>query len=212
MKRLGFVLIMMLSVIALLVAGCGGGEEATPTATESPGATSTPEATATPGETEPPSPTQPPGPGPTFAPGEIDPVSFNELIPFLPDTPSGWEADEAFGMTQTLQGFSWSQASRDYTHKTTDEYVDVVIFDSAYYTGFGWLAAWEYAFEWESTDGYARTITFEGYPAWKIYDKPDSYTLMVFVADRFMVMTNAETEASLNQFANAIDYSGIAAL
>ena len=204
MKRLGFVLIMMLAVVALLVAGCGGGdgEEATPTATESPGATAT----------ETPAPTQPPGPGPTFAPGEIDPVSFNELIPFLPDPPSGWEADEAFGMTQTLQEFSWSQASRDYTHKTTDEYVDVAIFDSAYYTGFGWFAAWEYAFEWESTDGYARTITFEGYPAWKIYDKPDNYSLMVFVADRFMVMTSAETETSLNQFANAIDYSGIAAL
>ena len=67
MKRLGFVLIMMLAVVALLVAGCGGGdgEEATPTATESPGATATqpPTATETPGATatETPAPTQPSG-------------------------------------------------------------------------------------------------------------------------------------------------------
>ena len=43
MKKLGFVLVMMLAIVSLLVVGCGGGdgEEATPTATESPGATAT---------------------------------------------------------------------------------------------------------------------------------------------------------------------------
>ena len=197
MKRLGFVFVLMLAIASLLVAGCDGGgegEETTPTA--SPEATPTVAATATPGGT----------PTPT------DPVSFNELIPFLPGPPSGWEADDAFGMTQTFQEWSWSQASRSYINTTTEEYVDAAIFDSAYYYGFGWLAAWEYAFEWESTDGYARTITFEGYPAWKMYDKPDSYTLMVLVADRFMVMINAETEASLNQFAGLVNYGAIAGL
>ncbi len=197
MKRLGFVLVLILSMAFLLVAGCdGGGEGGKATPTETPEATPSPTATVTPGET----------PTPT------DPVSFNELIPFLPGPPSGWEADDAFGMTQTFQEWSWSQASRSYTDTTTDEYVDVAIFDSAYYYGFGWWAAWEYAVEWESTEGYAKTITFEGYPAWEMYDKPDSYTLMVLVADRFMVMINAETEDSLNQFAGLVNYGAIAGL
>ncbi|MGB2856433.1 MAG: hypothetical protein WBC61_07300, partial [Dehalococcoidia bacterium] len=67
MKKLGFVLVMMLAIVSLLVAGCGGGdgEEATPTATESPGATATqpPTETETPGATATatPAPTQPSG-------------------------------------------------------------------------------------------------------------------------------------------------------
>jgi outer membrane lipoprotein-sorting protein len=58
MKRLGFVLIMVLAIVSLLVAGCGGGdEEPSPTASASPGAT----VTETPGEAETPAPTLPSG-------------------------------------------------------------------------------------------------------------------------------------------------------
>jgi hypothetical protein len=224
MKRLGFVLIVMLVTASVIVAGCGGGEEPSPTATATPGATATAtpaasptptpaatlaaNATATPAATLAATPTA----APAGTPSPTEPVSSNDLIPFLPGPPSGWEADDAFGMTQTFGEWSWSQASRRYTNTATDESVDVFIFDSAYYYGFGWWLTWEDAYEYESTEGYARSITFEGYPAWKLYDEPDSYILTVFVADRFMVMVSAETEASLNQFADLVDYGAIAGL
>ncbi len=50
MKRLGFVLVLMLGIVSLLVVGCGGGEgeEATPTPTPTPTLTPTPTPTPTP--------------------------------------------------------------------------------------------------------------------------------------------------------------------
>ena len=64
----------------------------------------------------------------------------------------------------------------------------------------------------ETPEWYVRSITVEGYPAWKLYEEPDIYMLIVFVADRFMITTEAETEASLERFSDLIDYDGIAAL
>lgn len=62
MKKLGFLLIAMLALLALVAVACGGEEEATPTPTESPQATTTAEATASPEATaEPTSPAQPSG-------------------------------------------------------------------------------------------------------------------------------------------------------
>ncbi|UCC60044.1 MAG: hypothetical protein JSW38_05400 [Dehalococcoidia bacterium] len=204
MKKMGFVLIALLAVVTLFAVGCGGDEETSPTGS--------PAVTQPPGGTLAPTVTQPPGPIPTFAPGEVDPVSFNDLLPFLPEPPPGWEADEPFGGTYQMQEWWWSQVDRDYNNLSTGEYVDISIFDSAYYYGFAWWATMEYAVEWETTEGYAKKTTFKGHRAWKMYDKPDSYSLWVAVSDRFMVMVNAETEGSLNQFANLINYNGIAAL
>jgi len=110
MKRLGFILIMMLAVVALLVAGCGGGdgEEATPTATESPGATATqpPTETETPGATatETPAPTQPSGVlgdllGRT---SEIESVHFT-MVMTAPGLPEGMTSEvwQKTGKTKT---------------------------------------------------------------------------------------------------------------
>ncbi|MEE8470305.1 MAG: hypothetical protein V3S51_03145, partial [Dehalococcoidia bacterium] len=108
--------------------------------------------------------------------------------------------------------WSWTQVGRSYTHQTTDEDVTVTIYDSAYYYDFGWWQAWELIPTFEGTDGYVRTTTVEGHRAWKTYDDPDSYTLVVAVADRFMVIINSGSEGSLNQFSGMMGYSGIAAL
>jgi hypothetical protein len=200
MKRFGFILVLLLVTVSLLLVGCGGGdeEESTPTATPTPGetATPTPVVTATPGGT--------PSPG--------EPVPFTELIAFLPGAPSGWVGDDPSGATFQLQEWAWSQAGKDYTNQSTDELVSVLIYDSAYYLGFAWFQVWDMAFEIQSTDMYMKKITVDGYPAWETWYEPDEYSVMVFLADRFMVVVSAETKASLDQFSNLINYDGIAAL
>jgi len=63
MKKSCFIVVILLTVISLLVIGCGGGEEATPAATKTPGATGTTQATATPKATVTKAPTQAPPSG-----------------------------------------------------------------------------------------------------------------------------------------------------
>ncbi|MEE8373970.1 MAG: hypothetical protein V3R87_09635, partial [Dehalococcoidia bacterium] len=128
----------------------------------------------------------------------------------LADGPSGWDADAAGGATFTVRDLSWSQADRDYTNQATDEHVNVLIYDSAYNQSFSWFGAWQTAFEWETTEGYVRKTTVGGYPAFKSFSDPDSYAMMVFVAERFLVIVSSEREASLDQFTNRLDYGGIA--
>jgi hypothetical protein len=209
MRRLTLALAVVL-VVGLILAGCNGGEEE-PTAspTEGPGETVTATATMAPTVTEGPATTSPGG-GPS--PGEVEPVNFNQLIPYLPATPGGWDAEDPDGFTGKFGEWWWSEADREYTNQATDETVDVIIYDSAYYYGFAWFQVYDMAFEIESTDMYMRRTTVDGYPAWDMWYEPDDYSLMVFVVDRFMVMVSAQSEASIDLFSGLINYDGIASL
>jgi PGF-CTERM protein len=141
-------------------------------------------------------------------------VHFSTLIAFLPDAPSGWDGEEPFGMMYTIQDGTWSMATESYTKSgAEDTTAEVGVMDSAFYQ-VGWLAAWQGFYAYESTEGYAKTVTVDGYPAWVAYTKDSGeYTLFVGINDRFMVFisTNSD-EDTLYDFANAIDYNGIAAL
>ena len=141
-------------------------------------------------------------------------VHFSTLIEFLPDAPSGWDGEEPFGMMYTIQEGTWSMATESYTKSGADETnAEVGVMDSAFYQ-VGWLAAWQGFYEWESTEGYAKTTTVKGYPAWEAYTKDSGeYTLFVGINDRFMVFINTNSDKdTLYDFANAINYDGIAAL
>ncbi len=206
MKRGFLILVMLMVVVALIATGCNGGEEPTPEPTATP--EGSPSATATPAETGEPEPTM----GPLPSPGDVDPVNFSELIPYLPEAPAGWEAEEPDGFTGKFQDWWWSQASRNYTQSGTDNEASIVIFDNAYYYGFGWFQVWDMAFEIESTDMYMKRTTVDGYPAWETWYDPDEYSFMVLIDQRFFVMVNAESKSTLDSFSDLVNYDGIAGL
>jgi len=141
-------------------------------------------------------------------------VPFDQLIEFLPNAPSGWDGGEPDGMTFTHEEGTWSMATESYTKSgAEDTTAEVGVMDSAFYQ-VGWLAAWQGFYAYESTEGYAKTVTVDGYPAGEVYTKDSGeYTLFVGINDRFMVFisTNSNKD-TLYDFANAIDYDGIAAL
>ncbi len=141
-------------------------------------------------------------------------VHFNTLIEYLPDAPSGWDGEEPEGFSFMHEEGTWSMAMGSYTKSSNEDVTaDVGIMDSAYYQ-VGWMAAWQGFYAYESTDGYAKTVTVEGYPAWEAYTEDDNeYVLYIGIADRFMVFiaTNSDRD-TLYEFADAIDYDGIADL
>ena len=62
-------------------------------------------------------------------------------------------------------------AEKSYTKSGTEDItVSVGIMDSAFYQ-VGWWAAWQGLYAYVSTEGYAKTVTVKGFPAWETYDK-----------------------------------------
>lgn len=142
-------------------------------------------------------------------------VEYTKLIPFLPKAPSGWEAtDDPQGFSFTHEEGTWSMAASDYSRAgAEDETATVMITDYAQYTT-GWTGAWRNYYAWESTEGYAKTVTVQGYPAWEVHSKDSGdYSLSVAVNDRFLVFMNTNSDKdTLYKFSDAINYRGIAAL
>jgi hypothetical protein len=134
------------------------------------------------------------------------------MLPLLPNAPAGWTAEDPQGMTMTMQEGTYSFATREYT--SGDKRATVMIWDTAYYDVGGW-ETWKTGYSWETTDGYWRSTTISGYPAWESYSKQSNdYGAWVGVNQRFSVMitVDAGSKADLDAFVNAINYQGIAAL
>jgi hypothetical protein len=151
-----------------------------------------------------------PEPSPTSTP--VNPVSYTALIGFLPHAPDGWEAEEPRGATMTALDWAWSQASCDYRHEDTGNEVSVLIVDSAYQHSIPLYLSYNMHFEYESSGGYGKTLTYKGLHAYETYNAPDNYQRTIGVADRFLVIVTADTKESLEEFCGLMDYSGLALL
>jgi len=117
MNKLGYILILIIAMAAIVVAGCGGGDEASPTATETPETSVTPGDSATPGATATPVQTQASGElsdllGKT---SEVESVKFKMVMtaPGLPEdlTSEVWQKS---GKTKT-QTSVMEQVTTTYT-------------------------------------------------------------------------------------------------
>jgi hypothetical protein len=194
-SRISWVIIVVILIVGVsVIAGCmtnapSGGTPAT-TSTTAPAVT----------------PTRP-------APGSVKAIDFNLLIPFLPNAPAGWTAEDPDGMTMNYENGSWTTASRSYS-SGDDKQATVSIMDSAYYAVGGW-EMWGRQYEMTTNDGYFKTGTVAGFPSWESYDKNSkSYGTLVGLNNRFMVSVTIDNgaKADLDLFLNSINYQGIAAL
>lgn len=147
------------------------------------------------------------------APGSVKAVDFNLLIPFLPNAPTGWTAEDPDGMTMNIENGSWTTASRSYS-SGDEKRATVSIMDSAYYAVGGW-EMWGHQYEMTTTEGYFKSGTVAGFPSWESHDiKSKSYGTLVGLNNRFMVSVTIDNgeKVDLDLFLNSINYQGIAAL
>ncbi len=102
-------------------------------------------------------------------PGEA--VAFTLLIAKLPDPLAGWTGDDPSGAKIDMMGVSYSFAQRDYTKSEAEDSVSVIIYDTMSQQAGPWFGIWQgWGFSWETTEGYARSTTVFGYPAWETRD------------------------------------------
>jgi len=140
----------------------------------------------------------------------VKPVSFRELINYLPQVPQGWQALEPEGETNSFGSYGISQASQVYTQG--NKKMEVSIFDwalnSALYTPF--LLSTE--FSQESTAGYNKGIKINDMPGREEYtyrDKKGSLNLLV--NNRFLVRIDGKNieDLELREWWQLMDYKSL---
>jgi len=144
----------------------------------------------------------------------VDPVSFNVLLPLLPEAPAGFTAaGEPRGETTQAMGFKISEVERSYTKG--DQHLQIKIVDGAYnsliYAGVTMAAQ----FARESTEGFEKGVTIDGNPGIEKWNKSSKRgEIDVVVAKRFLVSIDASpVEADFARSVyNSLDKAKLAAL
>lgn len=142
----------------------------------------------------------------------VDALHFNDLLPFLPEPPSGWEGSKPKGQSNQMGEWKFSEVERDYT--MGDKHMEVKIVDWAFrrelYAPFFLMAS----FSQESTDGYNKGIKINDDPGREEY-KNDSKNgdLSVLLGKRFLVSVKGGPieAAELRQWWDRIDTKGLRA-
>ena len=140
----------------------------------------------------------------------VQPISFKELINYLPDAPQGWTAKPPKGETNSLGNYSISQVNQTYTNK--DKEISVSIFDwafnSALYTPF--LLTTE--FSQESTDGYNKGIKIGNIPGREEYTYATKEgSLNLLVNQRFFIQIDGSNieDTELREWWQLIDHPSL---
>ncbi|MDR6803271.1 hypothetical protein J2Y45_000541 [Dyadobacter sp. BE34] len=136
----------------------------------------------------------------------VDPVDFRKLKDLLPETLAGMSRTEATGEKTGAMGFTVSTAEAKYKG-SSDESLDVEIVDTGGIAGVSTmaLAAWSIAeIDKETTTGYEKTTTIEGYKAFEKYNNESkSGEINVLVADRYVVNVEGNN-LSVDQLKDAL--------
>ncbi len=142
----------------------------------------------------------------------VDPVSFKELMPFLPEPPSGWVAEKARGESSQMGEWKFSHAERQYTSGEKSMQVEVAdwAYTKALYAPFFLTAA----FSQETSEGYNKGIKIGEDPGREEFQhEGKNGTLTLLVGKRFMVTVkgNGVEAAELRQWLDKIDTAGLRA-
>jgi len=117
-------------------------------------------------------------------------VPYEKLLPFLPEPPAGWVAENPSGSTTDVEVFYLSTATRTY-QKGDDENASVAtvtIIDAGGYKGYFETTTHSWKFTSNGPDGYDKAVEIDGIPGYEHFSKAaNSSSLCVIVGKRFFV-------------------------
>jgi hypothetical protein len=142
---------------------------------------------------------------------QAGPVPFEQLLPFVAIKIPGWEASaKPVGSIRKEGGGSTSQVKASF--RSGDKTLEIMIIDfpgnGAYFPETGQM-------ERESSEGYVRHITIQGFAAQETYTKDRHGELHIYVEYRFMVViegSNLDNTEVLKMAAKQMDLKKLAAL
>lgn len=131
-------------------------------------------------------------------------VSFRVLIDMLPEKTQGFVREgKPQGARYNTQGVSFSTASKNY--RNGDREMTITLND---YLGAEYFASAQTAqqFEYESTEGYSKSIEVDGIPGWISYDYGNKEgTMFLYLQQRFYATIQADNTSEEELKAAASD-------
>ncbi|MHB8416698.1 MAG: hypothetical protein ACYDCL_01390 [Myxococcales bacterium] len=123
-------------------------------------------------------------------------VSFQKLLPLLPEPPAGWTAEKADGNTMNTPQMQTTNVHRMYRSKQGNASMNLVITDgmSPIYAGIGMLAA----ISEESTTGYRKPFNYAGgvgTEQWNSQNKNGG--ILLVTKNHFLIQVDAENATGL---------------
>lgn len=140
----------------------------------------------------------------------VEPISFSELIDYLPQPPQGWQAEKPQGETNSFGSYSISQVNQTYTRE--DKRIKVSIYDWAFNSALFTPFMLSTEFSQESTEGYNKGIKIDDIPGREEYTYSTKQgSLNLLVNSRFLVRINGTNieEFELREWWKLMDYESL---
>ena len=206
-----FLFLLAVLCMALITAGCTSSQTTSPATTAQPVSTPSASDLSGTGGNSPATADMTPASAGGSSAGATDVKTLNSL---LPQAPAGWILDQQpVGSTRFDENNNaWTASSAEYSstaHKDTT--ASITIQDTAGHN-VGFKKIWSTFSATENSDGYFRSTTLHGNPAWETHSiGGKTFKSWVLVNDRFMVQVSIEngTEADYATILNAINFAGI---
>ena len=125
----------------------------------------------------------------------VESVSSSDLKAVLPDKLRGMEREYSNSEKVGVLGLSLTNVEQVYVDEDDGERIEIKLVDmgslaATASAGLDWL---DVNIDAESSDGFERTTTLEGYPAMEeCTGKGDHCSIHMFIADRFMIQIDAK--------------------
>lgn len=214
MKNSGiFLILLAVFCIALITAGCTSSQTTTPSTTAQ--LVSTPSASdmSGTGGSSPAAAGMTPASAGGSSAGATDVKTLNSL---LPQAPAGWVMNEQpVGSTRFDENNNaWTASQAAYSSTANKDTTATITIQDTVGHNVGFRKIWSTFSATENSDGYFRSTTLHGSPAWETHSiGGKTFKTWVLVNDRFMVQVSIGNgiEADYNTILNAIDFTGIAA-
>jgi len=140
----------------------------------------------------------------------VEPVHFSELIKFLPEPATGWEAQAAKGSSNKMGEWSFTQVERDYSQG--EKRIEIQILDWAYHQQLYAAFFVSAAFSQETTEGYNKGIKIGEDPGREEYTTASKDgTLSMLVGKRFFVTVKGNNiePGELREWWDRVDSKGL---
>ena len=144
-------------------------------------------------------------------------VDVKTLNALFPPAPAGWVIDQQpVGSTRLdEENHAWTASAAKYVSTANKETTASITYQDTAGRQVGFKTIWSSFKDAETSDGYFKSTTVKGNPAWETHSiAGKTFGTWVSVNDRFMVYVTIQngTKADYDAIINAIDFTGIAAL